>query len=288
MKNRIASVLILLVTFSSNAQDSTQYFFLENVVSFLASDSLKGRPAGSIYESIAADFIYNELKKNKRCKVSRQAFQFSQYSVNYNSQNIIGFINNKSKKTIVISAHYDHLGNGGDLSHSKGSNEIHNGADDNASGIALMLNIAQELSTKKESYNYLIIAHSGHELGLHGSKYFIEHLKGKHKTLSLFVNFDMMGRLTENKLYYDASLDVLDSLKFQSTDQVKFSKSTYDRINTLDSKWFVEKNIPSVTFSTGRHLDYHKITDDVKFINFNGMIEIEKSLMTWILSYPDQ
>lgn len=286
MKKTTAFCLLSLVAIVSNSQDSTQYSYLQEVVSFLASDSLQGRAAGSNYETIAADYIYDEFKKNKHCKVYRQKFHFSHDSTDYNSQNIIGFINNRSKKTIVISAHYDHLGTGGELSHSKGSNEVHNGADDNASGVALMLNLSQELSINKGEYNYLFLAHSGHELGLHGSKYFIENLKRKYKKIHLFMNFDMMGRLTENKLYYDASFDILDSLNFQSTDQIKFSKSIYDRINTLDSKWFVVKNIPSVTLSTGRHIDYHKVSDDVRFINFNGMIEIKKSLLSWILSYP--
>lgn len=285
MKNIFLYFIFSFSFFATNAQDSTQLSYLKEVVSFLASDSLQGRAAGSIYEAIAADFIFEELKNIKRCKVSRQAFQFSHDTISYTSQNIIGFINNRSKKTIVISAHYDHLGTGGKLSHSKGSNKIHNGADDNASGVAIMLHLAQLLSKKKESVNYLFIAHSGHELGLYGSKFFIENLKRKFKEIHLFVNFDMMGRQSENKLYYDASLDIIDSLNFQSTDQVKFSKSTFDRINTLDSKWFVKKKIPSVTFSTGRHIDYHKSSDDVKFINFKRMAVIEKSLIAWIRSY---
>lgn len=283
MRTTITLLTILLLSFHLSAQDSTEYHFLEEIVTFLAADSLKGRATGTENERVAADFIYNKFKTINRCKLRRDRFQFSHDSVHYNSQNIVAFINNRSNKTIIFSAHYDHLGYGGSLSHSKGVHQIHNGADDNASGVALLLNLAKKLSYRKDEFNYVFIAHSGHELGLYGTKHFSENLKKKYKSIHLFVNFDMVGRLnTERKLYYDCSEIIQDSLKLTSSNSIHLYKSTSDRLSTLDTKWFVLKNIPSITFSTGRHIDYHKTSDDIEYISFNGIIAISNLLFDWI------
>lgn len=282
MKSITISILLIALAAFSGAQDSSQYHYLHKVVSFLASDSMKGRACGSEEEKMVAEFLFNEMSQINGCKVSNQPFQFSKDSTTYKSINVIGFIDNKSEQTIVLSAHYDHLGTGGPLSHSKGSIAIHNGADDNASGVALMLNLAQDLSKKDSRYNYLFLAHSGHELGLYGSKNFLEHSSQKYSGLYLCVNFDMVGRRSENKVYYDCSTDIEESINLQSTEDIIFSKSVFNRIQKLDTKWFVEQNIPAVTISTGQHLDYHRTTDDLEYIDFDGIAQLEKALLDWL------
>ena len=92
-----------------------------------------------------------------------------------NSKNVVGFLDNKADQTVVIGAHYDHLGYGTSGSLYRGEPDIHNGADDNASGVALLLELARYLSTDKLlKNNYLFIAFSGEELGLYGSNYFVK------------------------------------------------------------------------------------------------------------------
>lgn len=276
------SVFCFFLVFNCSAQqtDSSRQVYNKKVISFLASDEMKGRATGSEQEIIAANFIFEELKKNNGCKVVRQKFEFELDSIQYKSQNIIGFINNHSKNTILLSAHYDHLGFGGKLSNSKGANAVHNGADDNASGVALLLNLAKTLSSEDLESNFLFIAYSGHEIGLFGSEYFINHLNRKYKKIELVVNFDMVGRLnTEKVIYYDCTSDIDNKINEFSSESLNISKGAVDRINTLDTKWFVEKEIPSITFSTGRHIDYHKTTDDIEYINFEGLELIENTII---------
>jgi Zn-dependent M28 family amino/carboxypeptidase len=286
MKVIIYIFLVLSSTLYSQSEQEETLDYLEEVVSFLASDSLKGRATGSAEETISANYIFDEFKKNKRCKVSRQKFKFCKDSIEYSSQNTVAYLNNNSKKTILFSAHYDHLGMGGELSHSKGGEKVHNGADDNASGVALMLDLAKKLSSKKwkeGNYNILFVAYSGHEIGLYGSKHFSEHIKRKYKPIELVVNFDMVGRLnSERKVYFDCSEDLASKVNTLRSDSVTISKSSMDRINLLDTKWFVKKGVPSITFSTGKHIDYHKASDDIKYIDFKGILWIERMVLDWI------
>lgn len=265
--------------------DSSRLTYMKDVVTYLASDSLEGRASGSKGEKLAADFIGVKFSKNKRCKVTRQNFSFRIDSANYNSQNVLCFINNGAAKTVLIMAHYDHIGWGGTLSKSSGIHAVHKGADDNASGVALMLDLVRLLPPTKAKCNYLFVAFSGHELGLFGSKYFSEHLSSKYKKIAITINLDMVGRMDgEGTLYYDCTPDQenrMDTL-VNITSDLKIKKSTSDRINILDSKWFAEKNIPGITFTTGMHSDYHKISDDVQYINFAGMLKVEKFIISYL------
>ncbi|MFT5822438.1 MAG: Zn-dependent M28 family amino/carboxypeptidase [Crocinitomix sp.] len=283
--NLIVTIFCLLIAQPAFLQDSVDVkgTYISEVISFLASDLLRGREAGSEEEEIASTFIVEKFKSIQSCKVKRQKFQFNKNGVRYNSQNVLAFVNNKSDKTILITAHYDHLGMGGELSHSKGLRDIHNGADDNASGVALMLSLAKELSAEKGRYNYFFVAYSGHELGLYGSQYFANNSSRKTKRIALTINFDMVGRLNpEGSLYFDASPSLIQGIESIETRKLHPIKSVTDRLNTLDSKWFAAKNINSATFSTGKHIDYHKVTDDVEYINADGILSIEQFLLNWI------
>ncbi|MCB0654225.1 MAG: M28 family peptidase [Saprospiraceae bacterium] len=271
---------------SSQPSDSLSIDYMKKVVGFLASDEMQGRATGSEQEVLAADFIAQEFHKIPHCQVRHQYFRIELDSLRLKSQNVIGFVNNHAKKTIVISAHYDHLGLGGSRSLSKKTDEVHNGADDNASGVALMLDMARILAQKKARYNFLFVAYSGHEIGLFGSKYFAGHLKKKYKPIAFTMNFDMVGRLDNSgALYYDCSPDLLTSFSGAQAEKVRLVKSTFDRVGILDTKWFLERNISVVTFTTGRHIDYHKTTDDIEYLNFEGLLSVEKVMLNWLNSF---
>lgn len=265
--------------------DAFRLIYMRDVVTYLASDSLEGRASGSRGEKLAADFIATKFSENKRCKVVRQNFNFRIDSVNNNSQNVLCYVNNSATKTVLIMAHYDHIGWGGTLSKSNGIHAVHNGADDNSSGVALMLDLAQLLSKTKANCNYLFVACSGHELGLYGSHYFVENCSRKYNEIAFTINLDMVGRMDgENTLYYNCTPDQenrMDTLVNTAYD-LKIKKSASDRINILDSKWFVEKNIPGIILTTGMHPDYHKISDDVQYINFAGMLKVEKLVLSYL------
>jgi aminopeptidase-like protein len=278
----VTCLLIAQLVLAQTADESKKNYISE-IIHFLAADSLKGRGAGSAEETIAANYIAAKFKANKNCKVKRQKFQFMKDGVAYSSQNIMAFSNHRSAKTILITAHYDHIGMGGELSHSKGLNEVHNGADDNASGVALMLALAKELSAEKSQYNYLFVAYSGHELGLYGSEYFAKTKNRKLKKVALTINFDMVGRLNVQKsLYFDCNPALIKGIENSNSGTIQPVKSVTDRLNSLDSKWFAAKKIQSITFSTGKHIDYHKVTDDVEYINLEGIVLIEHYLLEWL------
>jgi hypothetical protein len=115
--------------------------------------------------------------------------------------NVIGYIDNGAATTVILGAHFDHLGYGedGNSMLRTGEHLIHNGADDNASGTAALIELARKLKTSKaKNNNYLFIAFSGEELGLFGSKYFTEHPTVDLKNVDYMINMDMVGRLNDS------------------------------------------------------------------------------------------
>jgi hypothetical protein len=193
--------------------------------------------------------------------------------------NVIGYIDNRAAHTIIIGAHYDHLGYGED--HNSlwtGNPEIHNGADDNASGTALVLELAKIMKKSKlKSNNYLFICFSGEELGLYGSKYFTQNPTIPLNAVDYMINCDMVGRLNNSTHAItiggygtSPSWGKLLPEKTKSLN-IKFDSSG---IGPSDHTSFYLKNIPVLFFFTGAHADYHKPTDDADKINFEGEFRI--------------
>ncbi len=193
--------------------------------------------------------------------------------------NVIGYIDNGAAHTIILGAHYDHLGKGED--HNSlwtGKSAIHNGADDNASGVAAIIELAKFLKNSKlKNNNYLFICFSGEELGLYGSKYFTAHPTISLENVSYMINCDMVGRLNDSTRTitvggYGTSPEWGNILpKKTKTLFVKFDSSG---IGPSDHTSFYLKNIPVLFFFTGIHSDYHKPTDDVDKINFAGELHV--------------
>lgn len=192
--------------------------------------------------------------------------------------NVIGFINNGAPNTIVFGAHYDHLGYGedGNSLMRTAEKQIHNGADDNASGTAALIELARQLkSSKNKSNNYLFIAFSGEELGLYGSKYFTEHPTIDLSSVNFMVNMDMVGRLNDStKAITIGGYGTSPAWEpvFTSLSKQKYFNIHYDSsgIGPSDHTSFYLKNIPVLFFFTGLHSDYHKPTDDYNKINYVG------------------
>lgn len=195
--------------------------------------------------------------------------------------NIVGYIDNGAANTIIIGAHYDHLGYGED--HNSlwaGEREIHNGADDNASGTASVIELARMLKESKlKNNNYLFLCFSGEELGLYGSKYFTEHPTVNLDGVNYMINSDMIGRLNDSS----HSLTIGGYGTSPSWGKVFDNKEKYftihfdsSGIGPSDHTSFYLKNIPVLFFFTGTHKDYHKPTDDVEKINFTGELMVIK------------
>lgn len=210
--------------------------------------------------------------------------------------NMVAFLDNGKSNTIVIGAHYDHLGHGIEGSLWRGAPAIHNGADDNASGTAMMLQLAHDLPHMPDAKdnNYLFMAFSGEELGLYGSNWWTKHPTYPLDRITYMINMDMVGRLdTTNALAINGTgtsptwarlKPVTDSTADRHTrkrpshhtnDPAPFRiKTTDSGVGPSDQTSFYLQGIPAIHFFTGAHEDYHKPTDDEEKINYDGMVRV--------------
>ncbi|HRZ41516.1 MAG TPA: M28 family peptidase [Bacteroidales bacterium] len=190
-------------------------------------------------------------------------------------KNVAGYIDNGADKTVIIGAHYDHLGWGHYNSRHTGLPAIHYGADDNASGVAGMLALAEWLTMGNlTGRNYLFIAFSAEEKGLLGSKVFTGHPDFNPEKYLCMLNFDMIGRVKPDESVISL-LAAGSSPKWQEIiplvkEDVK-AEAVQGGTNGSDHYHFYAKQIPVLFFFNGIHDDYHKPTDVVEKINFKGM-----------------
>jgi Zn-dependent M28 family amino/carboxypeptidase len=269
MNQFLVILFILSFTFFSLGQDEIEQDICSHV-SVLASDEMKGRSTGSIQEKEANNYIESHWGTSKKTKTVRWSYSISLGDSAIQSEMIGSFINNKKDSSILIGAHIDHIGYGGVLSKSLNSTEIHNGADDNASGVALLIELQKSIAQLSLRYNVLFVAYTGHEIGTFGSKYLSEHLPKKASKLALVINYDMVGRMND---YGDVYLSITPGIEnnFQPNSKelnIKFGDEK--KLEVLDTKHFHPK-IPCVTITTGMHNDYHKTTDDSEYINCQGI-----------------
>lgn len=198
------------------------------------------------------------------------------------ARNVVGWIDNKAPTSIVIGAHYDHLGYGEDGNSMLRTQErlIHNGADDNASGTASMMELARVLKAGNPgTHNYVFIAFSGEELGLFGSKHYVEHPPIPIEKTSYMINLDMVGRLNDSTRTltiggYGTSSQWAHIVKEDSKEygfKIRFDSSG---TGPSDHTSFYRKDIPVLFFFTGLHTDYHKPTDDHEKIDYTATANI--------------
>ncbi|HEV7279310.1 MAG TPA: M20/M25/M40 family metallo-hydrolase [Pirellulaceae bacterium] len=196
--------------------------------------------------------------------------------------NIVGVLEGEGSladETIVIGAHYDHVGLGGYGSRKPALRQIHNGADDNASGTAALLELARRFveSETKPARRLVFIAFCGEERGLLGSNHYVSHPLFPLEQTVAMINFDMVGRLRENKLsvYGLGTAAEFDPLLDRVPNP---SEIVYDRIEGVmpnsDHYGFHLKKIPSIHFFTGLSDEYHTPEDDVELINIEGMTRV--------------
>ena len=266
-------------------------------VAFLADDKLEGRQTGTDGEKKASEYLIKRFKEiglqPKGTEGYLQSFSFKpktdphkevEFTTNADStitgNNIIGYIDNNSKTTIVIGAHYDHLGYGGEGSLYRGEEKaIHNGADDNASGVAVLLNLASRLKVKsdtteiKDKNNYLFMAFSGEEMGLLGSNYFSKNPTIDDKSINYMINMDMVGKLkTDSTLavYGVGTSPMFKQTLMSNNDKFKLIENE-SGVGPSDHTSFYLIDIPVLHFFTGQHEDYHKPSDDSDKLNYEGM-----------------
>jgi hypothetical protein len=237
------------------------------------------------------DCYSKNIKPNLKKDWIEMKGEFIIENIERKGTNVVAFKNNNALHTVVIGAHYDHLGYGEDHNsmYTGSDKQIHNGADDNASGISTMLCIADLI--QKENLikdNYLFIAFSGEELGLYGSKKFVEQQPYLTQNINYMINLDMVGRLKDSTkaltiggagtspewIPYIQSTNTLFNVKFDSSG-----------VGPSDHTSFYLKNIPVLFYFTGLHSDYHKPSDDIEKINIEGCYEIAQSIFTLVKDF---
>ncbi len=195
--------------------------------------------------------------------------------------NLVGVIDNGASKYVVLGAHYDHLGRGefGNSADPEAIGQIHNGADDNASGVAALLRTAEILKAKKIPWaNFLIIAFSGEELGLLGSKALWKDQILDSTSIIAMINFDMVGRYNPSRqvLFINgagSAKEWTDILNKANTFNWKF-RTQGSLQGGSDHITFIYKHVPAIHFFTGLHADYHKPSDDADRVFFPGIDSI--------------
>ncbi len=269
-------------------------------IRYLASDDLKGRETGTPGNKMAREYLlkrFESLGLERRGESYWQTFSFTQ-SVAADSRevqklegkNLIGFISGTTDQYIVITAHYDHIGVIKD--------KIHNGADDNASGTAGLLALAQYFKENSPKNNLIFVAFDAEEKGLQGAKHFVDNLNVPKESILLNVNMDMISRNDKNEIYacgtsyYPQFKPFLDKAGKQSSINLMFGhddpKLGYnDWTFSSDHGPFHKAEIPFIYFGVEDHEDYHKHTDEAEKID-PGFVQNTVSLITDFVRIVDE
>ena len=288
---RIIPALFLILILSSCKSEPPKAVSMKEDVVALADDSMGGRETGTEYEIKAAEYIASRFEaldlEPAGTEGYYQDFAFKP-SLNphekteavdslgdgmVSGRNVVAYLNNDAPLTVVIGAHYDHLGLGGDGSLHRGEPEIHNGADDNASGVAMMLNLAYQFQQDPGNNNYLFIAFSGEEMGLLGSAYYVRNATRDLGDVNYMINLDMVGRLKDSTLAVNGvgTSPMFKQTLFANNDAGLTLSEFESGIGPSDFTSFYLADIPVLSFFTGQHEDYHKPGDDAEKLNYEGM-----------------
>lgn len=317
MKRQLFSFLLLLSFVVSVSAQKAQIAKTSDVesnlrrhIEYLASDKLEGRRTGEPGATTAAGYIANAFAKLKLKPGARSANGKPNYMQPFPGKatepdkavtgyNIIGILEGKDRtlrnEAIVIGAHYDHLGHGGEGSLAAKSTEVHHGADDNASGVAAIIELARQFTKEKKNKRTIIfIAFSGEEEGLFGSKYYVNNPVFPVENTVAMINLDMVGRLKDDKLTI-GGIGTASEWKDLVTAKDRVSFETHngtpnttvsgaaniftlqlneDGFGPSDHSSFYTKKIPVLFFFTGTHLDYHKPSDTSDKINYDGEVKV--------------
>lgn len=300
LKSFFIFLLFSVISLGSFAQE-IKIKSLKKTVTFLASDKLAGRGSGTEGEKKAKEFIIKRFQKFGLSSLGENDTFEQVYPAKkgvppnistINTSNVLAWINNNKPHSIIIGAHYDHLGTGdqGSSLQANSSGQIHNGADDNASGVAGMLALAEYYQKNGiiENYNLIFLAFSGEELGLFGSKFLLDNAPFKMQDINCMINLDMIGRYREEK---GVAIGGIGTSTFWEKNLATMAKDqglkyTLDSagVGPSDHTSFYLKDIPVMFLFTGAHQEYHKPTDDVELINFEG----EKKILKYVISVIDK
>ncbi len=269
---------------------------LEQIITYLASDSLEGRMIASPGARKAALLIAGKMREyglkplgDKKSfyqrfpyqKISSHVMKRSRVRLDTTQsygQNVIGYHSNDAEYTVVIMAHYDHLGRGqigfGVMNPAPG--EIFNGADNNASGVAAILMLAKRVLELPQAYNYLFVAFSGGEVGFKGATHFVRNPPLPLEKIAFGLNFDAVGRMLGNQLtvYGTGTSPIWPEIVREDNAFDLLITPEKTGISRSDQTLFFIVNIPALHLSTGKNFDTNKVSDDVELINYEGIEKV--------------
>ena len=318
----IYSLIIILALFAGCNSTSNQQEFkpeitpddIQSHISYLASDDLRGRETGTAGEAKAASYIAGYFEDFGLIPAGDENTYFQEFRVNmsvlnnpHNSdttaypdeeriaRNVVAMLEGtgESESHIIIGAHYDHLGTGkfGSL-YNRNDSTIHNGADDNASGTAGLLELAHYFSENPIGKNLLFIAFSGEEMGLLGSQHFVDNPTIPLTESIAMINMDMIGRLDSKLLIFGTGSSEGWSPLIQKANTDSLVIETIpDGTGASDHTSFYNKQIPVLHYFTDTHADYHRPSDDSEYINEEGqdkVLEHLKNVITGLDSLSDE
>ncbi|SHF35084.1 M20/M25/M40 family metallo-hydrolase [Pedobacter caeni] len=273
----------------SQAQTEQQYSKTElqllKDVEVLSSDAYQGRKTGTKGAEMTREYLSNRFKQIGLKPIPllsgyEQLFSFkNNKGVEIYGKNMLAYIPGKNEQIIVISAHYDHVG--------VMDNEVYNGADDNASGVAALLQFAEHFKKNKPNYTLVIAAFDAEEMGLRGSRAFVEKPPIPLEKIRMNINMDMISHNDKGELYACGTYKYPDLKKYFITTDPKIKvllghddpKSGHeDWTNQSDQGSFNAKNIPFIYFGVEDHKDYHKASDEYQNINKTFFINAAASI----------
>ena len=256
-------------------------------IKYLSSDELKGRGLGTPELDEAADYIAGKFKEYGLEPMDDSYFQTFSHTFTGKGEmtlkNVIAVIPGTDPKLkdspVVVSAHYDHLGLGWPDVHQGDEGKIHHGANDNASGVAILLELAKSMGkTVRPKRTIIFAAFTGEEAGLIGSRYFVSHIKDYYKgKVFADVNIDTDGTLFDGKLLVlNANTAREWKFIFMGTDYTTGVKSEIiqQELDASDQFAFIEKGIPAVQLFTGATPEYHRPTDTWEKIDGKGLVKV--------------
>ena len=258
---------------------------MEQNVRHVVADGYNGRKAGSADEKAVAEYLYGQLEKmgvTMLTPIEGDDFFMVQGADTIHSRNVVGVIEGYDSKLkneyVVIGAHYDHIGTRKMVQDGVEYVQVYPGADDNASGVATLLEVAREISLQHFMFrrSVIIAFFGGNELGTAGSWYFLNRSFPQVENIVAMINLDMVGRSgKENKMqvFVAGANRELVGMTRQLSGRALSLAPEYTPIDYVasDHRNFYEKGIPSVLFTTGMHRDYHTVRDTPDKLDYSQM-----------------
>jgi Zn-dependent M28 family amino/carboxypeptidase len=289
--NKISVFLLFsIICFNGFAQSDITETEIKDHILFLASEKNSGRYPGTKANKTVVNYIKKDFKKQGLIPFEKAFTQKFKARLRVEKGgiekplaktcNVVGYLEGNDPELkneyIILGAHYDHLGLGGPSSKSDRKNTIHYGADDNASGTAALLEIAEKIASQKHSLkrSVIFIAFGAEEQGLLGSKYFVENPPVPLSQIKLMINMDMVGRLNDEKhVYMNGAGTFPGGVSFMQNlgDSLGLTPIVHaGSVGGSDHVSFYKKKMSVLGMHTGAHPQYHKPEDTVDLINFPG------------------